>query len=56
MAAAVRLLLLNGARLNEILTAQRDWVDLERRVIDLPHSETGKKPIYLSDAAVAVIA
>lgn len=55
-AAAVRLLLLTGARLNEILTARWDWIDLERRVIDLPDSKTGKKPIYLSDAALEVIA
>jgi integrase len=55
-AAAVRLLLLTGARLNEILTARWDWVDVERRVINLPDSKTGKKPIYLSDAALEVIA
>ena len=54
-AAAVRLLLLTGARRNEILTARWDWVDLERRVINLPDSKTGKKPIYLSEAAVEVI-
>lgn len=55
-AAAVRLLLLTGARLNEVLTARWDWVDLERRVIDLPDSKTGKKPLYMSDAALAVVA
>ncbi len=55
-AAAIRLLLLTGARLNEILLAHWDWVDLERRVIELPDSKTGKKPIYLSDAALEVIA
>ncbi|MBW2405256.1 MAG: integrase family protein, partial [Deltaproteobacteria bacterium] len=54
-AAAVRLLLLTGARRNEILTACWDLVDLERRVINLPDSKTGKKPIYLSEAAVEVI-
>lgn len=55
-AAAIRLLLLTGARLNEILLAHWDWVDLERRVIELPDSKTGKKPVYLSDAALEVIA
>jgi integrase len=54
-AAAIRLLLLTGARLNEILTARREWVDLQRRVIELPDSKTGKKPVFLSDPAVEVI-
>lgn len=53
--AAIRLLLLTGARLNEILTARREWVDLERRVIELPDSKTGKKPLFLSDPAIEVI-
>lgn len=55
-AAAIRLLLLTGARLNEILTAEWSWVDLDRRVISLPDSKTGKKPIFLSAAAVELIA
>lgn len=53
--AAIRLLLLTGARLNEILTARRDWVDLERQVINLPDSKTGKKPVFLSEPAIEVI-
>lgn len=53
--AAICLLLLTGARLNEILTARREWVDLERRVIELPDSKTGKKPLFLSDPAIEVI-
>jgi integrase len=55
MIAAVQLLLLTGARLNEILGAEWAWVDLERRVISLPDSKTGRKPIYLSEAAVEVL-
>lgn len=53
-ANAIRLLLLTGARLNEILTAQWAWVDRSRRLLALPDSKTGAKPIYLSDVALAV--
>ena len=54
--AAIRLLILTGARLGEILSAQWRYVDLERGMIFLPNSKTGKKPIYLSAAALAVLA
>jgi integrase len=54
--AALRLLILTGARLREILDAQWSQVDLERGVIFLSDSKTGKKPIYLSAAAQAVLA
>lgn len=55
-AAAIRLLILTGARLREILDAQWSQVDLERGVIFLADSKTGRKPIYLSAAAQAVLA
>jgi integrase len=55
-AAAIRLLILTGARLREILDAQWSQVDLERGVIFLSDSKNGKKPIYLSAAAQAVLA
>src|SRR5829696_6736767 len=32
VAAAIRLLLLTGARLNEVLTIRQEWIDLGRRV------------------------
>jgi integrase len=51
-AAAIRLLILTGARLREILDAQWQHVDLDRGIIFLPDSKTGKKPIYLSAAAI----
>jgi integrase len=54
--AAIRLLILTGARLREILGAKWSQVDLERGVIFLADSKTGKKPIYLSAAAQAVLA
>nr|WP_244470427.1 integrase arm-type DNA-binding domain-containing protein [Microvirga vignae] len=53
--AAVRLLLLTGARLREIIHAEWQHVDFERGLILLPDSKTGKKPIYLSAAALAVL-
>ncbi len=54
--AAIRLLILTGARLREILDAQWSQVDAERGVIFLADSKTGKKPIYLSAAAQVVLA
>jgi integrase len=55
-AAAIRLLILTGARLREILHARWENVDLERGIIHLPDSKTGAKPLYLSDAAQAILA
>jgi integrase len=55
-AAAIRLLILTGARLREILHARWSELDLERGVLFLADSKTGKKPIYLGAAAQAVIA
>ncbi len=55
MVAAIQLLLLTGARLNEILTAQWAWVDWDRRVIQLPDSKTGRKPLFLSEPAIDVL-
>src|SRR5262249_48841947 len=54
--AAIRLLILTGARLREILEARWQHVDLERGAIFLPDSKTGRKPVYLSAAAQAVLA
>jgi integrase len=54
-AAALRLLILTGARLREILHLRWREVDLERGLLLLPDSKTGRKTIVLSDAASAVI-
>lgn len=35
--------------------ARWDYVDFERGILFLPESKTGKKPIYLSAAALAVL-
>ena len=54
--AALRLLILTGARLREILHAKWEQVDVERGIIFLSDSKTGKKPLYLSAAAHEVLA
>jgi len=54
-AAAIRLLILTGARLNEILNLEWRHVDLERGLLFLPDSKTGKKTIILNAPAVAVL-
>jgi integrase len=53
--AAIRLLILTGARLREILHARWHELDFDRSMIHLPDSKTGRKPIYLSAAALAVL-
>ncbi len=53
--AALRLLVLTGARLREILHLKWTEIDVERGMAFLPDSKTGKKPLYLSAAALAVL-
>ncbi|HXW71992.1 MAG TPA: site-specific integrase [Methylocella sp.] len=53
--AAIRLLILTGARLREILDAQWQQVDFERGVIFLADSKTGRKTLYLSAGAFEVV-
>ncbi len=53
---AIRLLILTGARLREILTAKWDYIDFERGLLNLPTSKTGKKSLFLSAAALEVLA
>jgi integrase len=55
VAAAVRMLLLTGARLREILTLQWEYVDLERGLLLLPDSKTGEKVITLNSQAVTLL-
>lgn len=53
--AAIRLLMLTGARLREILDARWDYIDWDRGLMFLPDSKTGRKTIYLSDAAFGLL-
>lgn len=54
-AAAIRLLLLTGARRGEILSLKWESVDLERGVLHLADSKTGKKTIVINAAAREVL-
>lgn len=55
-AAALRLYLLTGARLREILHLRWEEVDFERGMLFLPDSKTGRKPIVLNAPALEIIA
>lgn len=55
-AAALRLLIFTGARLREILHLEWQFVDLERGLLLLPDSKTGKKTIVLNAPAINVLA
>ena len=54
--AALRLLILTGARKGEILGLQWRWVSFERSLLELPDSKTGAKVIYLNAPAAALLA
>jgi integrase len=54
-AAALRLLVLTGARLREILRLQWQFVDFQRGLLLLPDSKTGRKTIVLNAPALAVL-
>ena len=52
---ALMFLLLTGARLNEILKLKWSYVDMERGLLLLPDSKTGKKAITLNSASAAIL-
>jgi len=52
---AIRLLLLTGCRLNEILTLKWENVDVKRGLLHLPHTKTGERDVYLGSAAVELL-
>jgi len=54
--AAIRLLLFTGCRLREILHLRWTDVDVERGLLFLPDSKTGKKTVVLNAPAMAVLA
>lgn len=53
--AAIRLLLLTGARHGEITTLKWEYVDFERAILWLPDSKTGRKAIHLNDEAIEIL-
>lgn len=54
--AAIRLLMFTGCRLREILHLEWQHVDMQRGVLFLPDSKTGKKTVVLAAPALAVLA
>ena len=54
--SSIRLLLLTGCRLREILNLQWDHVDLAHGVLSIPITKTGRKTVLLGAAAVAIFA
>ncbi len=52
---AIRALVLSGCRKNEMLTAQRSYLDVHNSCLRLPDSKTGAKIVHLGEAAVAVL-
>jgi integrase len=54
--AAIRLLVLTGARLGEVLQLRWEQIDFERGVARLPDSKTGAKNIYLAAPAAQLLA
>ena len=53
--AALRLLVLTGARQGEILSLQWGWIDFEAGRANLPDSKTGEKTITLGPAALQLL-
>lgn len=49
---AIRLLLITGCRLNEILTLKWEEVDFDNQCLRVSDSKTGKKLVYLSSSAL----
>jgi integrase len=53
--AAIRLLLLTGARTNEILTLRWAWIDWRQGIARLPDSKTGPKTLFLPEPALRLL-
>ena len=51
----IRLLILTGARLSEIMHSELLWVSDNRFILDLPDSKTGEKELMLPAAAMEII-
>lgn len=53
--AAVRLLILTGCRLGEIMTLKWEYLDLLGKALRLPDSKTGAKVVHLGQPAIEVL-
>jgi integrase len=53
--AAIRLLLLTGCRVGEILKLRWPEIDFDRGLMLLPDSKTGRKPVILNSPALQVL-
>jgi integrase len=53
--AALRLLMLSGARRGEVTTLRWAEIDFQRRCIFLTKSKTGRKPVFLSQPALDLL-
>ena len=53
--AAIRLLMLTGCRIGEILQLRWEHVDLDRGELRLPDSKTGARIVHLGEPAIAVL-
>jgi len=54
--AAIRILILTGCRLSEILSLRWEWIDFERGCLLLPDSKTGAKNVPLGAPALRALA
>jgi len=53
--AAIKLLMLTGRRLNEVLKLEWSWVDLEAKVLRLPDTKSGALLVSLGEPAIEVL-
>jgi integrase len=53
--AAVRLLILTGCRLGEIMTLRWEYVDIPGKALRFPDSKTGAKVVHLGQPAIDVL-
>jgi len=54
--AAVKLLILTGRRLNEVLGLRWAWIDIDAKVMRLPDTKNGALTVALGEAAATVLA
>ncbi|HCR85286.1 MAG TPA: integrase [Alphaproteobacteria bacterium] len=52
---AIRLLLVTGCRLSEILTLKWDYINFDKSRFQLPDSKTGQKIVNLSEQAIKIL-